>query len=82
MIVETNYLLGYLKEHGLQHRHDVIRNHNGYYIMTETVNNEMWFNVFYDDNEHVMSDWIYSSRDIKECLDYCNIFYYDGEHYI
>ena len=82
MIIEVNYTLGFIKHHGLQNDYLVVDNHNWYWIRTEEVANELWFNVYFNpDYQYVGLEYCYSSNNLKDCLDYCGIMYYDGEHY-
>lgn len=53
-------------------------NHNGYTICITLVDYEEWFDV-YDSNSfnyHIKCSYLYSSIDLRDCLDYCNIIYY------
>lgn len=79
MIIEARSLEEYVEHHGLDYNYRLIE-HNDYHITSEYVNGEYWYNVFYDDGV-MMSDYIYSSRDIRDCLDYCEILYYEGPGY-
>ena len=82
IIIDCKYILGYIAEHGLYHNYTIIDNHNGFWIITEVVNDELWFNVFYNpDYIYVGIEYSFSSNNLKECLDYCGILYYDGIEY-
>ena len=82
IIVDCKYILGYIAEHGLTHNYTVIDNYNGFWIITEAVIGELWFNVFYNpDYIYDGIEYSFSSIDLKECLDYCGILYYDGIEY-
>lgn len=82
MHIEINSTLDYITEHGLQDKYFVVDNHNWYWVITENVNDELWFNVFHNQNfDYVWLDYEFSSRDLKECLDYCNISYYEDAYW-
>lgn len=77
MYIEINSTLEYIEEHGLQNRYYVVDNYKWYWIITEEVNGECWFNVFYNPNlEYIDAEYCFSSIILEECLDYCNIPYY------
>lgn len=81
MIIEIKNAVGFVKDHGLYNNYALIRNHNGYYVTSELVNGVLCWNVFFDNDKDLMTDWIYSSIDLRDCLDYCGILYYDGSEY-
>lgn len=80
MIIEINSVIDYIQEHGLDNNYCIVNNHIGYWITTTTVNDELWFEVYYNpDYEYVCIDYIFSSRLLSECLDFCDILYYTNK---
>ena len=77
MIIEINSMMEYIQEHGLDNNYCIVNNHRGYWITTTTVNDELWFEVYYNpDYKYIDVEYTFSSRLLTECLDFCDILYY------
>lgn len=82
MHIEINTTLDHIEEHDLKNNWTVVNNYNWYWIITEQINNELWFNVFHNPNlKYDYIDYSFSSTNLKECLDYCNISYYEDKYW-
>lgn len=82
MIIQTNFEIDFINHHDLRNNYCIVDNYNWYWVITEEVNGELWFNVFYNPNyEYVEQDYVFSSQDLGESLDYCGILHCPGEHY-
>lgn len=80
MIIESRRLDGYVKHHGMDYGYEVVSN-DDFYIMSDRINNEYWYSVYRKSDENAFQDYEFSSLSLNECLDYCNILYYNGEEY-
>lgn len=78
MFVEIKNTLEYIQDYDLENGYKVIDNKK-YYIMTKNINHSLWFEVYEHNDEYLVFDgnYSYSSQSLKDCLDYCNIMYYN-----
>lgn len=78
MFICVTDVLEYIEEHGLQDKYTIVDNFNWYWIITEYVNGQCWYNVYYNyDYQYIDLEYSFSSLDLKECLEYCGIPYYE-----